>query len=526
MLNILKLKKKNNIPKIKFDYGEYVGAYKHNVPSNKEWFNSIYAFNKNYLKLLLINDNIVFNIIKSYFYMFNKSLENTKTRRKDIRIIRNSGRKTWVSKPEIKHTNDKVIITLFVFNRYYNYFLKNLPKLPLTGGIKKVKYYYELTISLKEQFNILNRMLENRLANFMINKKKYGTRKFLKILRYNISKLLHNKEIGKLYILSVKDRFKLKIKKYDYFNMFKFIKNYYLEDIKNIVTFFNENEKKLEFLSNKIIKNVNNMQPEYIKISNQIINESRVLFTYICKCMYTQKKINLTKTFLAKEMTYMRYKQILLFNKFKFKENFLLPLKRILQKIYKKDIEFNIISLKNYHLSGSILSQIVLSKLKNRKNKPLKVLDNTLKKIRTPILNKRTIKPVDIRYIGVKNIILSNHINKIPNKDILDNFLKTNYINKLPFNTDMDEMVIKNTSNKVISGIFLKVSGRITRRITAERSMYKFREVGTLKNVNSSFKGLSSVTLRGNEKPNVENTFLKSKNIIGSFGLKGWVSSY
>ena len=152
-------------------------------------------------------------------------------------------------------------------------------------------------------------------------------------------------------------------------------------------------------------------------------------------------------------------------------------------------------------------------------------MDKTLRKIKTPVLNKKTVKRVNTRFVGVQNLILKNHINILYKEDYLNKFLKTNRI-KLSLNNNIDDLIIKNIEKKIISGIFLKVSGRITRRIIAERSTYKFRHVGTLKNVNSSFKGLSSVVLRGNDKPNVENTYLNSKNIIGSFGLKGWVASY
>jgi hypothetical protein len=43
--------------------------------------------------------------------------------------------------------------------------------------------------------------------------------------------------------------------------------------------------------------------------------------------------------------------------------------------------------------------------------------------------------------------------------------------------------------------------------------------------MDSSYKGLSSVLLRGHVKSNLQFTKIKSKTRIGSFGLKGWVSS-
>jgi hypothetical protein len=48
---------------------------------------------------------------------------------------------------------------------------------------------------------------------------------------------------------------------------------------------------------------------------------------------------------------------------------------------------------------------------------------------------------------------------------------------------------------------------------------------GGLKNVDSSFKGLSAVMLRGIVKSNVQYSLIHSKNRNGAFGVKGWVAS-
>lgn len=564
LLNIINLIKKNNINRVKYDKGDYIGKYKYNVPANKEWFNSIYTFNKDTIKLLPRNDSTIMNIIKSYFYMFNKTLEDIKIKRVSRFIItrRRSGNKIWVSKPELKHTNDKITITLYVYNKEYNTYIKNLSKLPLTGGIREIVYSRKAIVSFSQQVNILNQFFKNKISNDSVN---YGKirNKIMKLFHYlKKNKNLQHKDklnfkineralrllkklsirksrfiykIKKSYNKSIKRGFgnfsftKKKISDTEKFVYYKNLKLLFLNDFKNKYNLKKINYKKINsffILNNKIINNTKYLGPKYINICKKILRENMTLYKYILESIYNLKKINFSEIRLIKEINYIKYKQLLLFNKFKFKSNFLIPLKRILKKIYIKEIEFNIISLKNFHLSGNILSQIVLNKIKNRKNNPLIVLDKTLRKIKTPVLNKKTIKRVNTRFVGIQNLILKNHINTQCKKDYINNFLKTNYIFKMPLNNSIDDMIIKNIEKKTISGIFLKVSGRITRRIIAERSTYKFRHVGTLKNVNSSFKGLSSVVLRGNEKPNVENTFLNSKNIIGSFGLKGWVASY
>jgi hypothetical protein len=74
-------------------------------------------------------------------------------------------------------------------------------------------------------------------------------------------------------------------------------------------------------------------------------------------------------------------------------------------------------------------------------------------------------------------------------------------------------------------GIRVEAKGRITRRFTASRSVFKIKWKGGLKNVDSSFKGLSTIMLRGHVKSNVQYSFMSSKNRNGAFGVKGWVSS-
>jgi hypothetical protein len=46
-----------------------------------------------------------------------------------------------------------------------------------------------------------------------------------------------------------------------------------------------------------------------------------------------------------------------------------------------------------------------------------------------------------------------------------------------------------------------------------------------LKNIDSSFKGLSTVQYKGNRHSNLSYSWSKSKRRIGSFAVKGWISS-
>jgi hypothetical protein len=76
-----------------------------------------------------------------------------------------------------------------------------------------------------------------------------------------------------------------------------------------------------------------------------------------------------------------------------------------------------------------------------------------------------------------------------------------------------------------LAGVRIEAKGRLTRRFTASRSVFKMKWKGGLKNVDSSFKGLSAVMLRGHVKSNVQYSNVNSKNRNGAFGVKGWVGN-
>nr|QCS26204.1 ribosomal protein S3 [Acanthothecis fontana] len=419
MLNIYKLKKKDNVSKIKNNPGDLSGKIKEGVPGNKEWFNSIYTFNKNSTKLLPVAENVVSNMIKSYFYMLSNKIENIKLRRINTTKKKKLSHKIWISRPEIKHTNSKLTITLYLYNRQFNYYLAKL--------LKIIKMMYPL----------------------------YSAKRF-------------NTNTTKKW------------------------------------------EKLQEFLNYQLIK--------YIKYVKHIVNINNV--KYKAENEYVLL-INLIKNMLYKKIVYIKLKQIILFNKLKFNT---LGIKEIIRKIYNKNVEINLISLKNFHLSSDILSQIITTKIRKRNNSALIVLKASLRQIKTPILNKRTIIREDTKLIELQNLLVNDLIKMKINKDN-NNVCLTKNIELLD-NKKLQQSVLNNIGYKFINGITLKASGRITRKIKAERAIYKIRSIGTQKNVNSSFKGLSTVMVRGYKKSNIDKTLTGSKTQLGAFGLKGWISSY
>jgi hypothetical protein len=203
-----------------------------------------------------------------------------------------------------------------------------------------------------------------------------------------------------------------------------------------------------------------------------------------------------------------------------------------------KKIELNLINLKYLHLNSNILSQLLTIKLKNRKNRLLRVLNVFLNMVKLPYLNKLserfTIVDVDkkrfllnkIKSLTNLNNVLFKTSNNIKINDLLNQTLHNIFIkNKQKPQKEKEnyiENIILNTiRQKTIIGVRIEASGRLTRRLIAARSVFKLRYKGTLKNIDSSYQGLSTVMLRGHQKSNIQYTKINSKTRNGSFGLKG-----
>ena len=118
MLNLFKLynNSKINFEKKKLNLQEKHN--KHHPAAVREWNNSIYVFNKNTLDLIPQATELATKLIKSYFNLYNLKLERKIRSNKLLRRLRKlSSNKIYVSNGEFKHTNNKVIITLYLFNR-------------------------------------------------------------------------------------------------------------------------------------------------------------------------------------------------------------------------------------------------------------------------------------------------------------------------------------------------------------------------------------------------------------------------
>src|SRR5690242_4436155 len=121
-----------------------------------------------------------------------------------------------------------------------------------------------------------------------------------------------------------------------------------------------------------------------------------------------------------------------------------LGLTTLIKRLYNKYVEINIVELRSIHLNSDVFSSAVMLKLRDRKNKAVRILRKAiLKMVKIPDLHT-----IITFYYSMQSIT----------KNTILNVLK----------------------QQVVSGVRFEASGRLTRRLTAERAISKNRYMGSL----------------------------------------------
>jgi hypothetical protein len=372
--------------------------------SSKEWFSSVYSYNKSYIKSLISYDAVLNKLLRSYCNMLQDKIKILFKRRRDNKI-RYSANKIYASRAELKHTNTKLFITLYIYNKQKS----------------SIEWY------------ILKILVLVKYRKLIVD----GKRGFVPNHINRIPALLKN-------------------------NFFTFRKWN--------MAFFKTNNNLIRYF-------LVNLRRKYLKLSN--------IPTY---------NIRLLKKLVRLQKILFNSLKLLNFNKSKFNSLNLnlrnLGLISLIEKLYNKKVEINLVELRSIHLNSDVFSSAVALKLRDRKNKAVRVLRKAiLQMVRIPDLHTL--------------ITFDDNIEAM-NKNSIINTIK----------------------QQVVSGVRFEASGRLTRRLTAMRAVFKYRYAGSLKNIRSSFNNKPSTMLRGYVKSNTQYTLINSKTRNGTFGLKGWVSSH
>ncbi len=537
------------------------GETRHYSPANKEWSNSIYAFNKNSIKTLPIKDKLASNLIKSYFNFVPNSKSKARSRRMRNLIRRNSTKKIFVSRAEVKQTNDKVVITVYTVDREKEsfirktYFFNKSYKTKKKISKKKSKFFKKKALKPFKNSSSLSRIH----AGKTYRKRKRGLRRLKK--RYIINKNLFKDRLV-ISVLKKKFFFKniffycfikwtlsifkikleiFKLKKKNYL-LIKKGKSFKVFNIKNGIFYF-KNIKKINIILLQFLLITIKKALKSASVPFRLENKLYFLFKYF-KFIYYK---SFMQKYLKKEILALDYLYMLSLNKFKF-EKYLPGLKVLIGKIYNKTVELNIVNLKYLHLNSDIFSESIVIKLR-RKISVLKVLKRSLKLVKIPskftlkldktFLNKYKALNVSDFFSGyaqettqkVFRTAQEKKINKVLKfKDALDILLRKMFTISLKTSAFVGSKakklsVLASVKYKWVTGVRVEAKGRLTRRFTASRSVFKFRYKGNLKNIDCSKNNLSTVMLRGQFKPNIQYSFMNSVKRVGAFGVKGWISS-
>jgi hypothetical protein len=497
---LLKKKSKNIVIKPLTYIRNDTGKIKHFTPAAQEWFNSIYAYNKNSIKSLSLADKNLMYLLKSYFNSKRKhKILNTKIQKKEKsllpRLRRLSGKRIFIGKGDLKHTSSKVIITFYVYNTESMFLAHKLMQFTFgLGSFIETKIKLKKTVTKDSEGNI--KTTYNRLFN-----------------------LREYKNWRKHY-------------------------EWYLSDMLNLI---NKQSSKLKAL-NKYYKILRSLVWAKLLTNDEIY----LMFKNKTQSFYSNNFPNFNSQITVAGKEYIKnwnfYFKLLQDNKLKFDGFFISKLIDLIQQIYNKKVQLNIVNLKKMHLNSDIYTQAVSLKLRNRDNKLYRVLKASLRKIKLPVIKKideKQKKPNKNEFFvnRIRNNTISTMFS-LKNKktkninDRLQNLLlqfypladniKINIIKKssnIKHSVSLENYVLRSLKHLNLRGIRVEAKGRLTRRFTASRSVLKRKWKGGLKNVDSSFRGLSTIMLRGIVKSNVQYSSLSSKNRNGAYGVKGWVSS-
>jgi ribosomal protein L28 len=282
------------------------------------------------------------------------------------------------------------------------------------------------------------------------------------------------------------------------------ILNYYFNNtIKKYINkiFFTITE--IKFFSDKLII--------YISIYNR---EKNFLLEKLQNLKLKDKRLNnfnkKLKLLNNKLYLYNYYSAKLFINNLKINTYNMFKLKNILSKLLDRKILFNVTSHKYFHLNKDIMLDLLTEKInKNRKKSILNI-------IRKSLMYAKIAKLHYLLKIKNLNNLIKNNVKTLISK-------KNNYLND---NVELIKEIFKKGVNLHTIGFRLESKGRLTKRLVAAKTIKKINNKGILNNIHSSVNRNSIFLFKGFERSNINFSNKNNDNLLGSYGIKYWVSSY
>ena len=427
------------------------------------------------------------NLLKGYFSMFiSHNVLNTKYVSKLYR--KRSPKKIFLGKGELKHTSTKVIITLYVYNTEKISLKREYKQLYLSLFSPKKKYIVikkdnksltflkkplEKQIILDKEGNILKDIKGN---DIIIYNRPYTLEEFLNSPKYittKINETFFNTRTNINETFSDAPIFK----QITYYDVYSSIVELFVDNLSSYLTILN---KYFEYLTKLVeLKILNDHEKFLIFIS--LVNN----YYYNYPNYEYYKKIANRK--YIQNLYRLRY--LLKFNNVKFEKPFIRKLIDLVENLYNKKVEFNIVNLNQVHLNSDILTQAVVLKLKNKKNKFYKIFKSSLNKVKISDVSRLSQK-IDVSnkknyFINdIRNVYINDMLNnKIVKGDSLNELL-LNYFpsaNKLEIedlygveqSISLKDYIFRYLKHFRLGGVRLEARGRLSRRFTASRSVFK-----------------------------------------------------
>lgn len=456
--------------------------FKHYPPYIKEWVNSVYCFNINNVKTLPSLDINIYNLIKSYFNFYILKYNNiTRTRGWRVRRKKSSIQRLIASKPSIKHTNDKINVTVYTYDKSSPNYIEKIADMSTIDQLNN--QYDSFFVNLKNKYISLEDSLKNTLKN----------KDFKKYARNAVI----NKH--KLLLKSAEDNSGL-----------------LAQDVFNII--INNNISPLNLINKDLQVAYNDTINSYIK---KIIWDDIVSIFYKQCLSFEQSKYEKQHAQLLTNLLENIYKKKVVLDIVN------------LKYFYNSSSIFSSVVLAKLKMKKNKVIDVLSSALDTFNIPPLnriKVYNETYNRrmFKQNVLLKKLVSICD----PTSHNVNSKNFNDI-DISLCNNNYKHNIINIISkpkqsqpdvYNINLEE-IINSLKNKFTKGIRIEAAGRLTKRNIAERSVYKVAYKGNLRNQDSSMKGLPTVLLRGHAKSNLVYTHTKSRLRVGSFGLKTWISS-
>jgi hypothetical protein len=278
-----------------------------------------------------------------------------------------------------------------------------------------------------------------------------------------------------------------------YFNLFNFENKQNIFNLQKYLAFIPIVSLRLLYMNKVLIS-----KPEFKHTNSKVII---TLYVYASKNQsfdWLYKFTGETKDIMLNELDY--------------KKKF--DLSKLISKFYNKKVVFRIIQLRYLYMNSSILVEYLAILLGNRKISVVSSLSNVLSRVKIAIFNNLRAECQNFKSNknSLQKLSLLNNISSVSVDNLKNNKLVNNYLLK--------NIILMSTFNKGITGLKVQIAGRLTRRSTAARSIFKVGQVGILKNINSSFLGNSVGVIRGHLKPNIQQAFKNSQTKNGSFNVK------